>query len=213
MVNFFDVLRSRPEDLIRAIQLTSFSREEHKRAHLPAEDTLERARRFYIRSRQSYGSGEGEYNTGWRYQARSADRASVIDEWNRTEHLWEAARRLKQVQIECDDALTCIKRFDTPETLFYVDPPYLMETRYSAEERYAVEMTNEEHTQLAEVLHSVKGKVILSGYWSELYQALYKDWWVTSKDSRTNGNNQKEEFLWISPNARKLDDLPLFRQD
>jgi len=213
VVNFFDVLRSRSDELIRAIQLTPFSREEHRRAHLPADDSLERARRFYIRSRQSYGSGEGEYNTGWRFQAGSARGARVIEEWNRTDHLWEAARRLKQVQIESDTAIKCIRRFDTPETLFYVDPPYMFETRHSDEERYAIEMSNEEHSQLADVLHSVKGKVILSGYWSELYQVLYADWWVTSKQSRTNGNNQKEEFLWISPAARQMSDLPLFRQE
>lgn len=211
VVNFFDVLRSRPEDLIRALQLTPFSREEHRRAHDRTGTSLERARKFYVRSRQSFGSGEGEYNTGWRYQANERRGTSTIDEWNNTEHLWDAARRLKQVQIECDDALRVIPRFDTPETLFYVDPPYLFETRYSDEERYAHEMTNQDHRKLAEVLHRVQGKVILSGYASELYRELYPDWTVKMKSTRTNGNRPAEEYLWLSPNACQVSDLPLFK--
>lgn len=213
VVNFFDVLRSRPEDLIRAIQLTPFSREEHKRAHDREGNPLERARRFYIRSRQSFGAGEGKYNTGWRFQANNRRGTSVIGEWNDTDHLWEAARRLKQVQIECDEALRVIQRFDMPETLFYVDPPYLFETRYSDEERYAHEMSVEDHCQLAESLRRVEGKVILSGYSSPLYQELYPDWTVVSKQTVTNGNNPATEYLWISPNASKLSDLPLFQQE
>lgn len=210
VVNFFDVLRSSPEALIRAIELTPFSREEHRRAYIREGDSLELARRFYVRSRQSFGSGEGKWNTGWRFQANDRRHSSSLDEWNHTDELWAAAARLKMVQIECDDAMNVIPRFDTPQTLFYVDPPYLFDTRYSDEPRYAHEMTNDQHTHLAELLQTVQGMVIVSGYKSELYKDLYRDWQVVSKHTRTNGNNPATEYLWLSPKATALDYLPLF---
>jgi DNA adenine methylase len=213
IINFFDVLRSYPEKLLQAIQLTPYSREEHRRAHLPAPETdiVERARRFYIRSRQSFGSGEGEYSTGWRYQANTKRGTSCIDEWNSIEHLWNAAERLKAVQIECDDALKCIGRFDTPDTLYYVDPPYLFETRHSDEHRYAHELTNQQHIELADVLKAVQGMVLISGYESPLYDELYAGWRRVEKHTRTNGGHDAMEYLWISPKADDLNRLPLFQ--
>lgn len=212
VVNFFDVLRSTPEDLIHALQLTPFSREEHKRAHqLDSDDPLERARRFYIRSRQSFGSGEGQYATGWRYQKNDRRGSSCVDEWNSLHHLYDAARRLKYVQIECDDAFRVLRRFDGPETLFYVDPPYLFSTRYSNEKRYRHELSDGQHIQLAESLHHLEGMVILSGYVSELYNDLFSTWRRMSKETKTNGNNEATEYLWINPLAdRRL--MPLFSE-
>lgn len=216
IITFFDVLRSRPDELFHVLQLTPYSREEHKRAHEPvplqhSDRELEIARRFYIRSRQSFGSGEGEYSTGWRFQKTDTrGGASVTDEWNRVAHLRAAAERLKAVQIECDDAFKTIERFDTEDTLFYVDPPYLFETRYSNEERYAFELTDSEHYKLAELLKSVKGMVLLSGYKSPLYDELYGEWRCISKTTTTNGNGEAEEYLWISPNADNVNRLPLF---
>jgi DNA adenine methylase len=215
IVTFFDVLRSRPSDLIQAIQLTPYSRQEHRRAHELVPDnhpdrSLEIARRFYVRSRQSFGSGEGEYSTGWRYERDDKRGSSVIDEWNSTRNLWLAAERLKSVQIESDDAIRTIERFDTMDTLFYIDPPYLFETRYSDEHHYAHEMSNADHRQLASVLRAVEGMVLISGYKSDLYDELYGEWRCIQKDTRTNGNNEATEYLWISPKADDLNRLPLF---
>lgn len=210
VINFFDVLRSRPDDLVDALQLTPFSREEHRRAHqLDTDDPLERARRFYVRSRQSFGSGEGRYNTGWRFQKNDRRGSSCIDEWNSLHHLYDAARRLKNVQIECDDAFRVLRRFDGPETLFYVDPPYMFSTRYSNEQRYRHEMLDKQHIELAEALQKLVGMVLISGYESELYNDLFTSWRRISKDTKTNGNNEATEYLWINPHA---DDelLPLF---
>lgn len=215
IVTFFDMLRSRPDDLVHVIQLTPYSREEHRRAHEDVPENhpdrlMEVARRFYVRSRQSFGSGEGEYSTGWRFQRNHRRGLSCVEEFYRTEQLYVAADRLKAVQIECDDALKIIERFDTPETLFYVDPPYTFDTRHCDEHRYAHEMTDNQHIELANVLKSVKGMVLLSGYSSPLYEDLYSDWRSISKDTRTNGNKEATEYLWISPRADDVARLPLF---
>lgn len=210
VVNFFRVLRERPGDLLMAVSLTPYSREELKIAYEPAEDMLEKARRFYVRSRQSFGSGEGEYSSGWRYQRDLKRGTSVIREWNSLGHLAEAATRLKDVQIDCDDALNVIRRFDAPKTLFYVDPPYLMSSRYKQEDIYAHEMDDNQHRELAQLLRGVQGMVLLSGYESDLYRELYPEWKLIKKSTKTNGNSQAEECLWISPNALKLENYPLF---
>lgn len=216
LVTFFDVLRSRPVELLRAIDLTPYSREEHRRAHdeVPLQHPdrpLEIARRFYVRSRQSFGSGEGEYSTGWRFQRNDTrGGSSVTDEWSNLDNLRAAVERLKSVQIESDTATACIKRFDAPGTLFYVDPPYIFETRYSNEHRYAHEMSNDEHRGLAALLKVVQGMVIISGYKSDLYEELYDGWRCVEKSTTTNGNSAAIEYLWISPKADEVNKLPLF---
>lgn len=79
------------------------------------------------------------------------------------------------VQIENDDALNVIKRYDSFETLFYCDPPYPHGSR-GDKNAYKYEMSDLMHIKLAEVLKSIKAKVAISGYRCELMDELYKDW-------------------------------------
>jgi len=216
VVNFFRVLRTNTEGLVRAIWCTPYSREELLLARtLPdAEDPIERARRFYVRCWQSFGSGVGTSSTGWRYgRGNNGSDSTPIPTWNNTDALWQTAARLKLVQIEKDDALTVIKRFDHESTLFYVDPPYVHSTRYhnSKSKGYAFEMTDQDHAQLAEMLHSVRGMVILSGYPSALYDRLYSGWKRVSKETQNiSGKVAETECLWLSPRTTEINHLPLF---
>jgi DNA adenine methylase len=117
------------------------------------------------------------------------------------------------VQLECDDALKVIERFDTPETLFYVDPPYVEDQRCKRwkNEAYRFDYTEEDHRDLARVLRSVEGMIVLSGFESALYDELYAGWHCVKKtvalSSSNNGRNSKKrkplrvECLWISPGA------------
>lgn len=125
IITFFDVLRASPEELIRNIELTPYSRQVWEDAHTTKADTspIEVARNFYIRSRMSFDSGEGKWKSGWRYMRNNRRGKTVTQEWNDVSMLWSAARRLKDAQIENDDALKVITRFDGPDTLFYIDPP------------------------------------------------------------------------------------------
>jgi DNA adenine methylase len=62
-----------------------------------------------------------------------------------------------------------IQKNDTEQTLFYVDPPYLHSLRSAVSTKaYRHEMTDAQHEELATLLHSVKGKVVVSGYPSDL---------------------------------------------
>ena len=115
----------------------------------------------------------------------------------------KVAKRLKHILIECDDALQIIERYDTPDTLFYVDPPYVLSTRSTGGKRarYEYEMSDADHIVLAEKLHGLKGMVLLSGYDCPLYRNLYRDWDMKRKTMTTNGNGIATEAIWISPNA------------
>jgi len=65
-------------------------------------------------------------------------------------------------------------------------------------------MTDDDHRQLANVLHAVRGCVLLSGYDTPLYQELYAGWQRIEKTNTTNGNSSAVESLWISPRADAL---------
>jgi len=207
VVNFFRVLRERKEEFIAAILMTPYSREEFDLAWYPATDPLERARRYYIRSWQGWGGkGTVEQHPGWRYQHSNNRGKSVIKDWNATEHLHAITARLKRVMIENDDVLNVIKRYDTPNTLFLLDPPYLPDTR-SARWRaasYKHEMTPKQHRQLLDVLLEIEGMAIISGYPSELYEKKLAGWRRVQTTARTtNTSNTKIEVAWVSPAAVK----------
>lgn len=216
VVNFFDILRTRPDKLIRAIQWTPYARAEYERAQQSCDDPLERARRYYIRCWQAFGANRPGMS-GWRHSFKANDvitkgeRISFPHEFNRLDALYAAARRLKDAQIECMDAIECVQHYDGPDTLFYVDPPYVYSALVMKERPvYTHEMGDEQHHNLAAALHAARGMVILSGYQSPLYDELYSDWKRLEKSTTTNGKGAATESLWLSPNATQLQALPLF---
>lgn len=182
VVNFFRVLRDRSDELIKAISLTPFSREEfHKAIYGTSQgiNDIERARRFYIRARQTR-TGLAQTSTLGRWanciNTSRSGMAGVVSRWlGGIESLQEIADRLLRVQIENRPAIDIIKLYDSSRTLFYCDPPYLHSTRGDSK-AYGFEMQEMEHIQLAEVLNKIKGKAALSGYRCELMDKLYKNW-------------------------------------
>jgi DNA adenine methylase len=211
VVNFFRILRERPAEFIRAITLTPFARSELRLAYEPTADDFERARRFYIRSWQGYGGPCAQWKTGWRFQVQASRGQRSIDDWHDVERLRAVVERLRLVQIECDEALTVIRHYDAPTTLFYLDPPYPAGTRSAKWSRraYAHEMADSDHRHLAEVLHEIQGMAIISSYQSPLYDELYRGWAQVSKNSQTDRATTAVEHLWISPAALQAG-MPLF---
>lgn len=215
IINFFDVLRNRTDELVRAVELTPYAREEYRRAQEPCEDPLERARRFYVWAQQGRGRAGVVEPGGWRFMSRDTRGTTPADDFASVEHLYDVARRLTRVHIESADAALCVKRFDTPETLFYVDPPYVAETRGGrwSGSAYRFELTDADHRALAEVLHAVKGMVVLSGYPSELYDVeLYAGWHRVEREALADGTERRTEVLWINDATRRArdNDRPLF---
>jgi len=210
VVNLFRVLRAR-EDCLRLcdmLERTTFGRMDFEQAYEQTKDGVEQARRMIVRSFQGFGSGSynRDYSTGFRAASKQTGRPHAMDWVNIPECLWLVTERLKGVVIECRDAFECIRQQDDLQTLFYVDPPYLSSTRpHSNRKQYRFELGTSDHVALAKLLHEVKGKVILSGYPSELYDGLYEGWHRVSKVAQAGGQCgrvQRTEVLWMNFNRQ-----------
>jgi DNA adenine methylase len=208
VANFFRVLRDKKDELICQIGLTPFSREEFRLAietngQNELVSDLERARRFFVRARQ-VRTGLAQTATVGRWanclKTSRAGMAGAVSRWlGSVEGLEHIATRLLRVQIENDDALKVIKRYDSPETLFYCDPPYPHDSR-GDKNAYQYEMTDEDHIKLAILLNKVRGKVALSGYRCDLMEKLYKNWnmHVAKTKKALSIKADRTEILWTN---------------
>jgi DNA adenine methylase len=220
VANFFRVLRDQQQELIKAIGLTPFSREELRIAveeSLEGVSDLERARRFFVRARQ-VRTGLAQTASAGRWAhcklTSRAGMAGAVSRWlGSVEGLSEIVQRLLRVQIENAPAIEVIKRYDSPETLFYCDPPYPHDSR-SDVNAYGFELTDSEHRELAEVLHSVQGKIAISSYHCELMDELYGDWnYIESAPKKAHSTNTRSdnlkqdrvEVLWVNYEIAKLE--------
>jgi DNA adenine methylase len=198
VVSFWRVLRERPEALVEQLRRTPWAREEYLLAWQPCAEELEAARRFFVRCWMSY-TGASDRPSGWRVNART--RSGSIPHWGREERLLEVAQRWRQVQIEHDDALAVMRRFDGPETLHYCDPPYVPASRTSGA-GYQCELTEDRHRELLETLLDLRGQVVLSGYPNELYERTLerRGWSRVERQARTrDAKAPRTECLWIRP--------------
>jgi len=206
VVNFFRMLREFKDELIEAISLTPFSREEFNIACSPIKKgttNLERARRFFVRARQ-VRTGLAQTATLGRWaNCKNTSRAGmsgVVSRWlGGVEGLESIAKRLLRVQIENRPSLEIIRLYDSSQTLFYCDPPYAHSSRGDSK-AYGFEMTDAEHEELAATLHQVEGNVAISGYHCELYDALYSDWTcINAPIKRCHSvKADRQEVLWVN---------------
>lgn len=207
--NLFHVLRNEKnaQRLIELCHLTPYSRDEFKLAYVLTDDPIERARRTIVRSAMGFGSGAATFHkTGFRCEAKRQYRTSAHVWSDYPEVLSYVCERLQGVNIENRPALDCIRHHDHEDTLFYVDPPYMLATRKlnSSKSVYQHEMSAEEHEHLLQCLTSIDGMVVLSGYDSELYNDHLSSWRKETKSARISagkGTGIRQECLWVSPNC------------
>lgn len=202
LMTFWRVLRDQPDDLARVCALTPHARVEQLEAYALGEapDDLERARRVWVLLSQ--GRAGVLRPTGWRHYVDPAGSVTSMPRYLEAyvSRIAPAAARLAGVSLECQPALELITRYGkSPNVLLYVDPPYLGTSRRWGN-AYRHEMRNEqEHRDLAAVLHACDATVVLSGYDSPLYLELYPDWHVTRIDTMTGQGGTKQdrtEVLW-----------------
>ena len=134
--------------------------------------------------------------------------SGVISRWlGGTEILGDIAERLLRVQIENRPALEVIKLYDSPQTLFYCDPPYVHETGRDVK-AYSNEMNDKDHKELAKVLNSVKGLVAISNYDCDFMNRLYpsKKWIKTKGPKKTihSTKDKRTESLWTNYNPEEI---------
>jgi DNA adenine methylase len=211
MTNFWDVLRS-PEhfpELQRLAALTPVSEVEFARAGEDQDDSrlspAERALAFLVRNRQSRQALGKDFVTPVRNRTRRGQQEHVSAWLSAVEGLPAVHARLQRVLILNTDAVSVIRSEDTPRTLFYLDPPYLQETRTARSAYGCFEMTEAQHRDLLEALAAVKGRFLLSGYHSPLYdRAAARHGWRCTEftiDNKAGGGASKRrvvECVWTN---------------
>lgn len=207
-VNFFEQLRDDRERLIYAIQNTLYARFELDIAYLPSPIPLERARRFYVRQMMSRNGADPK--PYWKRQFKSRDAngrkmkpacASFAD----TDHLDEYAKRLRGVQVENLHVLDYLKGYDHDRALFYLDPPFMPDTRANKDGMYEYEMTEDEHKIMLVAIKNLEGYSFIRHYANEVYDDILKSF--TRHDigkARIDYDDTRIESIYVSPNLQKL---------
>lgn len=210
IVNMFKMVRDRGQELVEKLQNTPFARDEFVLSYEVSEDPLEQARRTVVRSFMGFGSASAcGAKTGFRSNSRSG--TTPARDWsNYPELLYKAIARLRGVVIENKDAMEVILQHDGPETLHYVDPPYVFETRsninahkrdesnLNGKRTYRFEMTDDAHRNLGAALNELRGKVIISGYSCPLYDELFSGWRRVDRHAFADGARKRIESIWLN---------------
>lgn len=213
VVNFFRVLRDRPDELIRKIRLTPWARAEYdlSRSHTRHEDCTEWARRYFLSLWASMHGGTGSSTSStFRVTKNWLDRSTIAPMDIDPNNLWKVAERFRLVQIENDDALTVIARYDNEYALHYFDPPYVFDTRSCKGDTYGIEVNDGFHIAAADLLRTAVGYVIISGYACPLYTDLYErhGWQRHDKIAQTNSGGKRIESVWLSPRTAEAIERP-----
>lgn len=222
VVTLFRILRD-PDtsaDFCRRIALTPFAREEFEGSYHAAEDDIEIARRLVVRSFMGFGSDghNSEIKTGFRSNSNRSGTTPAHDWMNLPASMALIARRFAGVVIESRPAMQVSLQHDGPETLHYLDPPYLPETRSQKSRRgkvryhaYRHEMTVEDHAAFLDGARALAGIVVISGYPAPLYDNALKGWRRVEREALADGARARIEVLWLNRAAvDHLDHGPLF---
>jgi DNA adenine methylase len=206
LMNFWRVLQNESlfERFRRQVEAIPLARAAWQEAHghTYGKDPVTDAVAFFVDCRQSRAGEMASFTPPTRTRTRRGMNGNVSEWLGAVEGLPAVHARLRRVFLEKLPALELIPREDTAETLFYCDPPYLAETRASPD-AYACEMTEADHRDLLDVLRSCRGKVMLSGYPSDLYAVALADWRCHPFDlpNHAAGGNSKRrmtECVWCN---------------
>lgn len=203
IVNLFRVLREQPDNLKKALELTPYSREEYDLSFEPCDEPVEKARRYMVKTTQAIGAklvGSSKY--GWRNHKQMKIGGTVCKWGGITNTIDTATSRLRGdtthlVQIENMDALRLIERYNNPDVLMYLDPPYLRTVRRSGA-LYNHEMDAAGQVELLKIITKSRAKIIISGYESDLYNSALVGWHKDSTMSQTTSTEMATETIWMN---------------
>ncbi len=221
VVDVFKVLRDPDQaaELCRRIALTPYARDEFMTANhgdiVAHEDPIERARLTIFRSFAGFGTASmnGEHVTGFRADSNKSHTTPAHDWMNYPAHVASFVERLRGVVIENRDAADILRLHDRPNTLHYVDPPYphIVRNVRRGNAFYAHEMSDDDHRALADLLGTLEGMVIVSGYHCDLYdKELFPSWNSVEREALADGARKRTEVLWFNDAAWNA--LPSERQ-
>ena len=167
LITFYRCLQHHPDALIAAVaQLPVGRNEYHRLASLdPAYLTdIQRAARFFYIQQIKFMA-----NIARDAISLNSDTPAILTRGRYADRLYACHARLHQAVIEQLPANECIRRYDSPATAFYVDPPYI-----AAENTYGIPFTHDDQAALADTLLAIKGTFILSLDDDPLARNLYR---------------------------------------
>ena len=204
VVNLFRVLRSDDATkLIDHLRLTPFAAEEFFASYEDTACRVERARRTVVKAFQGFGSNAVLRRSGFRSNSNRSGTTPARDWVNYPDALAAVVERLRGVVIMNRDAKEVMAAHDAPETLHYVDPPYLAATRDAGSD-YRHEMTDDCHVDLLSFLRTLRGHVVISGYPDDRYDAALSGWRRVEREALADGARKRTEVLWMNFEARGL---------
>lgn len=180
LTNFWRVLSSVElfSAFLRRVQAIPFSEAEWAASHKAADsdaDPVARAVAFFVLCRQSLAGRMESFAPLSRTRTRRGMNEQASAWLNAVDGLPAVHKRLSRVVVLNRPALDVIRTQDGESTLFYCDPPYLHQTR-AALDVYHHEMSEADHVEMLGVLAACKGRVMLSGYRSVLYDRALDGW-------------------------------------
>ena len=210
VVNFFRLLRDKEKlkELIYKIENTPFSREEFynfRDTWKDQKNEIEKIYRWFIVAKLAFGGH-------WQRREKPAfgygllDRKRVRKLINVPNNIQKVANRFRLVQIENLFWEKIIDIYDSENTLFYLDPPYVKSLRVSG--GYDFDFNIMDSIKLIDRILNVKGKVIISGYKHRVHDRLEKNNWRRidfDVPLISSGNTKKKrviDSIWISPNCQ-----------
>lgn len=228
LVGLFRVLQAEDtcEALARRLAFTLYSRDEFIRALdiLKSDETdpVTRAWAFFTAQNQGF-AGKATFAGDWgRAFITGQGMAATCSRWlGGIANIDRWHERFSRVQIDNRDALDVIKYWDSPDTCFYLDPPYATGTRVKGKD-YQHECTDAQHTALVDLLLTLQGAAVLSGYDTPLYQPLRDAGWESTEFNtachaagRVRGSKLRGagaalehvgrvEVVWRNPRAREM---------
>jgi DNA adenine methylase len=205
IVDIFRALRDCPKTFIKKIKRKKYSERVftialNKEKSQEVESSFDNAINEFILRRMSRGGLKKNFS--WSNRLRGGVPGDVNAWLTIIDKLPEISERIQETYIFNKDYKEVIDAFNNKDSLVYCDPPYVSETRVS-KEAYKHEMTTDDHIDLANLLNRFKGKALISGYPSRLYNRLYSDWRCVRKKIVNHASQQKSkkyqtECLWIN---------------
>ncbi|MBN2161767.1 MAG: DNA adenine methylase [Pontiellaceae bacterium] len=183
LVNFWRVVKNHLPEFLRCIDLTLVSREQFQLESKQDPSLLtdvQRAVRYYRLQRMGYGGKVVNRTFG-----TSSTRPSSLNLPSVEEQLRETHKRMARTTIENLDACDCIRKYDSPQTFFYIDPPY-----WNAD-FYAVSFSGKDFRTLAETLRTINGSFILSLNDTPEVRMIFSDFRIESIETKYSLGNTK----------------------
>lgn len=202
----FKALRDEPKEFIDRIKKIKYTEKAFKTALDKTsgefDDYIDQAVNEYMLRRMSRGGMKKAF--AWSDRLRGGQPGDVNAWETMINELPQIVERVKSAIILNQPVFDVVKIWDEEDTLFYLDPPYLHETRSDgATSVYEHEMTVEDHIALLGFAKNARGKIIISGYSSPLYNRTLKEWNQKKKTMANHSGQSKVkekrvEMIWMN---------------